>query len=125
MTTILIIDESQFGSEKDPALQKLEPDKKFYLAYDDYSVENPHYHNDKFYPIEAMVMMNKGTKTQQICQIKSYSSNQMHSLICNDFAMSLFVSEKTKRRGLFEGSPYSKTYTFIRRVQQTKRKMKQ
>ena len=52
--------------QKDPALEKLKPDKTFYLAFDDYSVKNPHYHHDKFYPIDTMALISKDTKTHQI-----------------------------------------------------------
>ena len=69
MIIIPIIDESQFGSHKDPALKKLKPDKTFYLTFDTYSVKNPHYHHDKFYPIEAMAVIDRDTKTAQINHI--------------------------------------------------------
>ncbi len=65
-STPVVIDESQFGPQKDPALEKLKPDKTFYLAFDDYSVKNPHYHHDKFYPIDTMALISKDTKTHQI-----------------------------------------------------------
>lgn len=65
------------GSKKDPALEKSNPDKTFYLAYDSNSVENPHYHHRKFYPIERMEIINRATKTPQINHITLEVSSKL------------------------------------------------
>ena len=57
MSCLIHIVSEQYGSQKNPALLKQEPDRTFYISFDVEDKLNPHYHNALHYSYTDMEMI--------------------------------------------------------------------
>ena len=57
MSRLIHIVSEQYGSQKNPALLKQEPDRTFYISFDVEDKPNPHYHNALHYSYTDMEMI--------------------------------------------------------------------